>query len=91
MTLLDPKITILDETDSGLDIDSLNNLSAGINNFISKCKSLVLITHYKRILDYVKPDFIRIMYKGKFIKTGDASLALKLEHKGYEWVLNRVI
>jgi Fe-S cluster assembly ATP-binding protein len=87
MTLLDPKLSILDETDSGLDIDALRNLSEGINQFMSKEKSLILITHYQRLLDYVKPNFVHIMHKGKIIKTGDASLALKLERDGYEWLL----
>jgi Fe-S cluster assembly ATP-binding protein len=88
MAILDPKLAILDETDSGLDIDALRNLSQGINNFMSKEKSLILITHYQRLLDYIKPDFIHIMHKGRIIKTGDASLALKLEREGYEWLLN---
>jgi len=86
MTVLDPKLSILDETDSGLDIDALRNLSAGINNFMTNEKSLILITHYQRLLDYIKPDFVHIMHKGKIIKTGDASLALTLENEGYEWL-----
>jgi len=88
MTVLDPKLSILDETDSGLDIDALRNLSTGINNFMTKEKSLILITHYQRLLDYIKPDFVHIMHKGKIIKTGDASLALTLENEGYEWLTN---
>ena len=91
MTILDPKLAILDETDSGLDIDALRNLSTGINNFMSKEKSLILITHYQRLLDYIKPDFVHIMHKGKIIKTGDATLALKLEREGYEWLINKNI
>lgn len=91
MTILDPKLAILDETDSGLDIDALRNLSTGINNFMSKEKSLILITHYQRLLDYIKPDFVHIMHKGKIIKTGDATLALKLEREGYEWLINKDI
>ncbi len=75
MSLLDPIIAILDEVDSGLDIDALKNLSLTINNFMNKNKSLLLITHYQRLLDYIKPDFIHIMHKGKIVKTGDASLA----------------
>ena len=86
MSVLDPNLAILDETDSGLDIDALRNLSQGINNFMTPDKSLILITHYQRLLDYIKPDFIHIMHKGKIIKTGDASLALILEEKGYEWL-----
>ena len=86
MSVLDPSLAILDETDSGLDIDALRNLSQGINNFMTPDKSLILITHYQRLLDYIKPDFIHIMHKGKIINTGDASLALILEEKGYEWL-----
>ena len=84
MSLLDPIIGILDEVDSGLDIDALKNLSLTINNFMNKNKSLLLITHYQRLLDYIKPDFIHIMHKGKIVKTGDASLAFTLEKEGYE-------
>jgi Fe-S cluster assembly ATP-binding protein len=84
MSLLDPIIAILDEVDSGLDIDALKNLSLTINNFMNKNKSLLLITHYQRLLDYIKPDFIHIMHKGKIVKTGDASLAFTLEKEGYE-------
>lgn len=87
MSILDPKLAILDETDSGLDIDALRNLSRSINEFMNEGKSLILITHYQRLLDYIKPDFIHIMHKGQIIKTGDASLALTLESKGYEWLL----
>ena len=89
MTVLDPSLAILDETDSGLDIDALRNLSQCINNFMTPDKSLILITHYQRLLDYIKPDFIHIMHEGKIIKTGDASLALILEEKGYEWLLKK--
>jgi len=87
MSILDPKLAILDETDSGLDIDALRNLSKSINDFMNEEKSLILITHYQRLLDYIKPDFIHIMHKGQIIKTGDASLALTLESKGYEWLI----
>ena len=88
MILLDPKLAILDETDSGLDIDALKNISIGINKFFTKEKGLILITHYQRLLDYIRPDYVHIMHKGQIIKTGDASLALKLETKGYEWLIN---
>jgi len=88
MILLDPKLAILDETDSGLDIDALKNISIGINKFFTKEKGLILITHYQRLLDYIKPDYVHIMHKGQIIKTGDASLALKLETKGYEWLIS---
>ena len=86
MSVLDPKLSILDEADSGLDIDALKNLSIAINNFMNKDKSIILITHYQRLLDYIKPDFVHIMHKGKIIKTGDASLAFTLEKQGYEWL-----
>jgi Fe-S cluster assembly ATP-binding protein len=89
MSVLDPKLAILDETDSGLDIDALRNLSQSINDFMNEQKSLILITHYQRLLDYIKPDFIHIMHKGQIIKTGDASLALTLESKGYDWLLEK--
>ena len=90
MCVLDPKLAILDETDSGLDIDALKTVSNGINNFMNKDKSLILITHYQRLLDYVKPDFVHIMYNGKIIKTGDASLAFTLENEGYEGILTDI-
>jgi Fe-S cluster assembly ATP-binding protein len=90
MTLLDKKFIILDEIDSGLDIDSLQELSGTINSFISKNKSLILITHYRRLLDYIKPDFVHIMHKGKIIKTGNISLAVKVEREGYSWLLNSI-
>ena len=88
MSILNPKLSILDETDSGLDIDALKDVANGINNFFTSEKSLILITHYQRLLEYVKPDFVHIMHKGKIIKTGDSSLAIELETKGYEWVIN---
>ena len=88
MILLESELSILDETDSGLDIDALKIISKGINTFMSSDKSIILITHYQRLLDYIVPDFIHIMHNGKIIKTGDASLALTLETKGYEWLIN---
>jgi len=86
MALLDPELTILDETDSGLDIDALKIISKGINSCMSPNKAIILITHYQRLLDYVKPDYIHVMQDGKIIKTGDAELAKELEQKGYEWL-----
>ena len=86
MVLLDSKLSILDETDSGLDIDALKIVSEGINAFMNKDKAIILITHYQRLLDYVKPDFVHVMQKGKIIKTGGADLAKELEIKGYEWL-----
>jgi len=87
MILLDVDLAILDEIDSGLDIDALKTISIGIKSFINDSKSLLLITHYKRLLDYIKPDYIHVMSKGKIIKTGTADLANQLEEKGYEWLL----
>ena len=86
MILLDSEISILDETDSGLDIDALKIISKGINAFMTPDKAIVLITHYQRLLDYVKPNFVHVMQNGKIIKTGTADLALELEKKGYEWL-----
>jgi len=86
MAVLKPKISILDEPDSGLDIDALKIISNGINTFMDKSKAIILITHYQRLLDYIKPDFVHVMQDGKIIKTGDADLAKELELKGYEWL-----
>jgi len=88
MVLLDSQLSILDETDSGLDIDALKIVAKGINNFrdSDNSKSVILITHYQRLLDYVKPDFVHVMYEGKIVKTGDASLAKELEENGYGWL-----
>ena len=86
LLVLDPKIAILDENDSGLDIDSLKLVAQGINSFIKKEKSILIITHYKRILEYVKPDKVSIMIKGKIALEGDGSLVDELEKKGYLWI-----
>ena len=86
MILLDSEISILDETDSGLDIDALKIISTGINNFMNENKSIVLITHYQRLLDYINPTYVHVMQNGKIIKTGSAELAKELENKGYEWL-----
>ena len=86
MILLDSELSILDETDSGLDIDALKIISNGINTFMSENKAIILITHYQRLLDYIKPDFVHVMQNGKIIKTGTAELAKELELKGYEWL-----
>jgi Fe-S cluster assembly ATP-binding protein len=86
MILLDSELAILDETDSGLDIDALKTISMGINNFMSPSKSILLITHYQRLLDYIKPNYVHVMQNGKIIKTGSAELAKELETKGYEWL-----
>ena len=86
MILLDSELAILDETDSGLDIDALKTISMGINNFMNSSKSILLITHYQRLLDYVKPTYVHVMQDGKIIKTGSAKLAKELEDKGYQWL-----
>jgi Fe-S cluster assembly ATP-binding protein len=86
MILLDSELTILDEMDSGLDIDALRVISSGINNFMNSNKSIILITHYQRLLDYINPNYVHVMQDGKIIKTGSADLAKELESKGYEWL-----
>ena len=86
MILLDSDLSILDETDSGLDIDALKIISKGINTFMKKDKAIILITHYQRLLDYIKPNFVHVMQNGKIIKTGSSELAKELEVKGYEWL-----
>jgi Fe-S cluster assembly ATP-binding protein len=86
MILLDPALSILDETDSGLDIDALKIISNGINNFMNPNKSIILITHYQRLLDYINPTYVHVMQNGRIIKTGSSELAKELESKGYEWL-----
>ena len=84
MSMLEPKLSILDETDSGLDIDALKIVSNGVNTLRNKDNSFLIITHYQRLLDYIKPDFVHVLMKGKIIKSGGPELALELEKKGYE-------
>ena len=86
MILLNPKLIILDETDSGLDIDALKIVSKGINNFRKKDNAFILITHYHRILKYLNPDYVHVMLNGTIVKSGKESLALELEEKGYDWI-----
>ena len=86
MALLEPKLAILDEIDSGLDIDALQVVAKGVNAQRSADRSVLMVTHYQRLLDYIEPDFIHVMYKGQIIKSGDKSLALELEAKGYSWI-----
>lgn len=88
MLMLDPKLAILDETDSGLDIDALRIVADGVNKFRRADNAVLLITHYQRLLDYIQPDFVHVLADGKIIKTGDKTLALELEDKGYDWLLN---
>ena len=84
MSMLDPKLSILDETDSGLDIDALKTVADGVNTLRNKNNSFLIITHYQRLLDYIKPDFVHVLMNGKIIKSGGPELALELEKKGYE-------
>jgi len=86
MILLDSELSILDETDSGLDIDALKIISNGINKFMNEEKAIILITHYQRLLDYINPTYVHVMQNGKIIKTGTSELAKELEDKGYEWL-----
>ncbi|MBD3218557.1 MAG: Fe-S cluster assembly ATPase SufC [candidate division Zixibacteria bacterium] len=86
MAMLDPKIGILDETDSGLDIDALKVVSKGINSVATGKNGLLLVTHYQRILNYIKPDKVHVMMNGKFVREGGPELALELEEKGYDWI-----
>ena len=86
MAMLEPKVAILDETDSGLDIDALRIVAAGVNKLRSKDNAVVVITHYQRLLDYIVPYFVHVLYDGKIVKSGDASLALELEEKGYDLI-----
>jgi len=80
-------LAILDETDSGLDIDALRIVADGVNAFKNENNAVLVITHYQRLLDYIVPDFVHVLYNGKIIKSGDKSLALELEAKGYDWVI----
>jgi Fe-S cluster assembly ATP-binding protein len=86
MAMLEPKLAILDETDSGLDIDALRIVANGVNKLKSKDNAVIVITHYQRLLEYIVPDFVHVLYNGKIVKTGDASLALELEARGYDWI-----
>lgn len=86
MAILDPKVACLDETDSGLDIDALRVVANGINHLMSPEKAIVLVTHYQRLLDYVKPHFVHVLREGKIIQSGGPELALKLEEQGYDWI-----
>jgi len=90
MAMLEPKLCIMDETDSGLDIDALRLVSAGVNKLRTPERSFLVITHYQRLLDYIVPDFVHVLYKGRIVKSGDASLAKELEVKGYDWIKQEV-
>ncbi len=86
MAMLEPKLAILDETDSGLDIDALRIVAEGVNKLKSAQNATIVVTHYQRLLDYIVPDFVHVLYNGKIVKSGDKSLALELEEKGYDWI-----
>ncbi len=86
MAMLEPSLAILDETDSGLDIDALKAVAHGVNTLRSPDRAIVLVTHYQRLLDYIEPDFVHVLSEGRIIRSGDKSLALELEEKGYDWV-----
>ena len=86
MAVLEPALSILDETDSGLDIDALRIVANGVNKLHSPDKAVVVVTHYQRLLDYIIPDRVHVLYQGRIVKSGDKDLALELEEKGYDWV-----
>lgn len=86
MAMLEPKLSILDETDSGLDIDALRIVASGVNKLKTQDNATIVITHYQRLLDYIKPDIVHVLYKGRIVKTAGPELALELEEKGYDWI-----
>ena len=90
MAMLEPKLAILDETDSGLDIDALRIVAKGVNELRSPENSTIVITHYQRLLDYIRPDFVHVLYKGRIVRSGGPELALELEKRGYDWIKEEV-
>ena len=90
MAVLEPKLAILDETDSGLDIDALKNVSDGVNKLRNESNGFLLNTHYQRLLNYIVPDFVHVLYKGKIVRSGTKELALELEERGYDWIIQEV-
>lgn len=86
MAVLEPRLSILDETDSGLDIDALRIVAGGVNKLKTERNATIVITHYQRLLDYIKPDFVHVLYKGRIVRTGGPELALELEERGYDWI-----
>jgi Fe-S cluster assembly ATP-binding protein len=90
MAVLEPKLAILDETDSGLDIDALKIVANGVNKLKSSDNATIVVTHYQRLLDYIVPDYVHVLYNGRIVKSGDKSLALELEEKGYDWIKEEV-
>jgi Fe-S cluster assembly ATP-binding protein len=91
MAMLEPKLAILDETDSGLDIDALKIVATGVNKLKSSSNATIVVTHYQRLLDYIVPDFVHVLYKGRIVKSGTKELALELEAKGYDWIKEGVM
>jgi Fe-S cluster assembly ATP-binding protein len=90
MAMLEPTLSILDETDSGLDIDALKVVANGVNQLKSKDNATIIVTHYQRLLDYIIPDFVHVLYNGRIVKSGTKELALELEAKGYDWIKDEV-
>ncbi|MDN4163912.1 Fe-S cluster assembly ATPase SufC [Cytophagales bacterium LB-30] len=90
MAMLEPKLALLDETDSGLDIDALRIVSQGVNKLKNKDNAVVVVTHYQRLLEYIVPDYVHVLYKGRIVKSGTKELALELEEKGYDWIKEEV-
>ena len=86
MALLNPQLAVLDETDSGLDIDSLRIVAEGVNKLRNKGNAFLVITHYQRLLDHIEPDVVHVLYNGRIVRSGDKSLALQLEERGYDWI-----
>jgi len=91
MAMLNPKLSILDETDSGLDIDALKTVANGVNKLKNNENATLIITHYQRLLNYIVPDFVHVLYDGKIIKSGNKDLAERLEEKGYDWVIKESV
>lgn len=91
MAMLEPRLAILDETDSGLDIDALRIVANGVNKIKNKDNAVIVVTHYQRLLDYIVPDFVHVLYKGRIVKSGTKELALELEEKGYDWIKNEEV
>jgi Fe-S cluster assembly ATP-binding protein len=88
MAMLEPKVAVLDETDSGLDIDALRIVAGGVNALRTPTNATIVITHYQRLLDYIIPDVVHVLWNGKIVRSGDKSLALELEKRGYDWIKN---
>ncbi|NAS10884.1 Fe-S cluster assembly ATPase SufC [Poritiphilus flavus] len=91
MAMLEPKLAILDETDSGLDIDALRIVANGVNKLRSESNAVIVITHYQRLLEYIVPDYVHVLHEGKIVKSGTKELALELEEKGYDWIKNEAV